>query len=546
MHDLAKLIAERIQAGLKRKTLTKCSIWAENCRVMARPFPGPWSFDHHPWLRGLHDSEAEMNIGQKSAQMGYTETALNITFYKIDVLGIDCLYVLPAKTPDASDFSAARFDPALELSPHLSKIFSDVKNIGHKRAGTTNLYIRGSKARSGLKSVPVGFIVLDEVDEMEQDNIPLALERTSGQLEKQVWALSTPTIDNYGINKLYQLSTQEHFMFRCPACGRSTELTQDCLVITATDLHDPKIKDSYYKCKECNVKLDQSTKASWLKDGFWEPTYSDRDARGFHVNQLYSCTIGPADLARSFLRSQRDPADEQEFYNSKLGLPHVVDGARVTDADLDNCTSAHKNGTKGSGLITMGVDVGKWLHFEICQWQLAPIGSPDINVMSEARVLYSGKCLNFEELDALMRDYRVAMCVIDYNPERRKAYEFAMRNYGRVRLCEYTRGISGKQIQTNKEQQDPVIKVDRTSWLDMSLSRFRNHTIKIPQDTSLEYKTHIKSLVRVYEKDADKNPVGRYVCGSDQDHFGHSRNYCEIALPLACGINTSQNISGVM
>jgi phage terminase large subunit GpA-like protein len=314
MHDLAKLIAERIAAGLKRKSLTKCSTWAEACRVMGRPYPGPWNFRHHPWLREMHDSVAEMNIGQKSAQMGYTETALNITFFKIDVQGIDCLYVLPAKTPDASDFSAARFDPALELSPHLAKLFSDVKNIGHKRAGTTNLYIRGSKARSGLKSVPVGFIVLDEVDEMEQDNIPLALERTSGQLEKQVWALSTPTIDNYGVNKLYNLSTQEHFFFKCPSCGKRTELIfPDCLVITANDLHDENLKNSHYICKECKTSLPQAEKAEWLSSGMWVPSYGDREARGFHVNQLYSCTISPVDLARSFLRSQRDPADEQEF-----------------------------------------------------------------------------------------------------------------------------------------------------------------------------------------------------------------------------------------
>ena len=546
MHDLAKLIAERIASGLKRKTMTRCSIWAENCRVMGRPYPGPWSFLHHPWLKELHDSVAEMNIGQKSAQAGYTETVLNITFYKIDVCGVDCLYVLPAKTPDASDFSAARFDPALELSPHLAKLFSDVKNVGHKRAGTTNLYIRGSKARSGLKSVPVGFIVLDEVDEMEQDNIPLALERTSGQVEKQVWALSTPTIDNYGINKLYQISTQEHYFFKCPACSRMTELTLDCLIVTATDLHDEKIKDSYYQCKECKAKLDQASKPEWLANGVWVPGFTGRDARGFHVNQLYSCTISPADMAKSFLRSQRDPADEQEFYNSKLGLPHVVDGARVKESDLDACTGQHKNGKAGTGLVTMGVDVGKWLHYEICQWQLAPAGTPDINVMSNAVQLAHGKCLNFEELDLLMRQYRVSMCVIDANPERRKAHEFAQRFYGHVRLCEYTRGVSGKQIQISKDMQDPIVKVDRTSWIDAALSRFKNQSIKIPIDTTLEYKEHIKNLVRIYEKDADKNPVGRYVCGSGEDHYSHSRTYCEIALPLACGIMGAQSMGGVL
>jgi len=61
--------------------------------------------------------------------MGVTETLLNITFFAIDIKRIDVLYTLPAKTPDAGDFSQARFDSALELSPHLTQLFSDTKML---------------------------------------------------------------------------------------------------------------------------------------------------------------------------------------------------------------------------------------------------------------------------------------------------------------------------------------------------------------------------------------------------------------------------------
>jgi phage terminase large subunit GpA-like protein len=219
-HAIAKLMRERIASGLKRKSVTSCSKWAETYRFVDKPYVGNWSFRYLPWQRGMHDSDAPLNVGQKSAQAGYTETVLNRTFYMIDVKGVDCLYVLPSSTPDASDFSASRFDSALDLSPHLAAMFSDVKNIGHKRAGSSNLYIRGSRSRSQLKSIPVGFIVLDELDEMEQDNIPLALQRTAGQFESQVWMLSTPTIPDEGINKYFKTSNQEHFFFKCPGCSR--------------------------------------------------------------------------------------------------------------------------------------------------------------------------------------------------------------------------------------------------------------------------------------------------------------------------------------
>ena len=548
MHQLAELIAQNVASGLKRKSLTTCSRWACACRVMGRPFPGPWTFKYHPWLREMHDSEAVLNVGQKSAQAGFTETVLNITFHSIDVRGIDCLYVLPAKTPDASDFSASRFDPALELSSHLSRLFSDVKNIGHKRAGTTNLYIRGSRSRSGLKSVPVGLIVLDELDEMTQENIPLALERTAGQVEKAVWMVSTATIDNFGINSHFLQSTQNHFFFTCPHCGKQTELVfPDCLIITSNSIDDPKLKESHLVCKECKGVLPHETKSEWLATGKWVEAYSNRDAAGWHINQLYSSTVSPYDLAKAYLKAQFDRAAEQEFFNSKLGLPHVVDGARVTDEQIRSCIADYLNGTGAAHtgrLRTMGVDVGAWLHYEIDEWILPPSAGVDINITSKCRVVKHGKCRDFEELDKLMYDWRINQCVIDAQPERRKALEFANRFFGHVRICWYPNGISGKSIHKNDEENS--VSVDRTSWLDLSLGRFRGGSIILPRDVDSEYRSHIKSLVRIYENDKNGNPIGKYVKGNEDDHYAHARNYSEIALPLALSLIQPRDISGVV
>jgi len=549
--ELLKILRERISSGLKRRALTTCSRWAQSCRVMGKPFPGPWTFRHHPWLREMHDSAAEMNVGQKAAQVGYTETLLNLAFYHIDVKAVDCLYVLPAKTPDAGDFSAGRFNPALELSPHLSSLFSDVKNIGHKRAGNTNLYIRGSKSRAGLKSIPTGLIILDEVDEMDERNVPLALERSAGQVEKMTWAVSTPTIPGYGINRLYSDSTQEHYFFRCPGCSRLTELTfPDCLEVTAEDVNDPRVEESHLKCRECKCRLEHRSKAQWLADGKWIAGATDASTRGFYVNQLYSTTVTPGNFARAFLRAQRDETEEQEFYNSKLGLEHVVKGAGISDADIDACRGGYKMSDRsaGSRLVTMGVDVGRWLHVEVDEWTIpGNATSVDLNVQSRPRVIAILKVLNFEELDRLMREFRVNFCVIDANPERRKAYEFACRFFGYVKMCFYGQGVVGKQIHVSNESNDePTITVDRTSWLDLSLGRFHNRGIAIPVDAPLEYRTHLKSLVRVYEKDKTGQPVGRYLKGKDDDHYAHARNYAELALPFAVGLGASQDMGDVI
>lgn len=166
MSTLTELIAEQVASGLKRKSVTSCSRWAETYREMGTPFPGPWRFDHHPWLLEMHDAEEDLLIGQKAAQMGYTEWAMNTAFFSMDIFGYDVLYILPS-SDDASDFSSGRFDPALELSPHLRNFFADVNNVGLKRAGNNILYVRGSRSRSKLKSVPTPVMIYDEVDEMD-------------------------------------------------------------------------------------------------------------------------------------------------------------------------------------------------------------------------------------------------------------------------------------------------------------------------------------------------------------------------------------------
>lgn len=548
MHRLLKEVQNRIVAGLKRKNISSCSQWAESYRVMGPPFPGPWTFDYHPWTREMHDDDSEIIVGQKGAQLGFTETALNKTFYAIDILGISVLYVLPAATPDASDFSTARFDPALEMSKHLHELFSDVKNIGHKRAGNANLYIRGSRSRSQLKSIPVGLTILDEVDEMVQDNIPLAMERMAGQIHKQTMMVSTPTIDNYGINYYYRQSTQDHYYFICPHCSRWTEFEYPkCIVITADSITDPRIAETYIKCKECDHEITQQEKREILKKGKWIPTYSDRAIRGFNVSQLYSTTIRAADIALSVLKAQTNPADEQELYNSKLGLTHAVEGARVTDSDIEACQKGHRKGPSiANRLVTMGIDVGKWLHYEIDEWVFdLSRNTYDVNLLADGKLIQEGKVVDFEELDTLMKTYHVLFAVIDANPERRKSLEFAQRFHGRVRCAFYGNGISGKAIHLHDEMEH-TLTVDRTSWMDLSLGRIRRHKLDLPIDLSIEWKVHIKAPVRIYEKDASGNPVGKYVTGNEEDHFAHARTYSEIALRLAASLAKSENITGVM
>ncbi len=544
-NELKALFAERIQTGLSRHSISSASKWATKYRMMK---DGPSSFDKYPWQIEMLDSTHERCVGQKAAQMGFTEVLLNLAFYCIDFLGKDVLYVLPNKTPDAGDFSSARFDGARELSPHLMKLFTNTDNIGHKRAGSANWYIRGSNSKAGLKSLPVSRLLMDEVAEFVEENIPLAFERVSGQMESQIWMVSTPNIEGHGISKYYNKSDKRSFEFKCPSCTKYITLKYpESLVVVGDSGDDPRVSESHYICYECHQTLPHETKTEWLKTAIWVPQFKDREWHGYTVNQMYSPTIKPERIARAVFGAQMHPAEEVELYNSKLGLSHEAKGARVSEEDIENAIKRGPKNRKGdtiyrNSIITMGVDIGKWIHYEIDKWTFEDSPVADLNTKAKCIVVESGKVKTFAEIDVLMSQFGVIKCVCDRNPEFRTVLEFSRRFPGRVNLCFFARGVNGRSIVQPKtiELNEPTVAVDRSSWLDLALGRFKNGTISLPIDTHIEYREQIKQPVKTYVKDSDGHPIAKYLTAENQDdHFAFSRLYAEIALAFIGGYSAT-------
>jgi hypothetical protein len=73
------------------------------------------------------------------------------------------------------------------------------------------------------------------------------------------------------------------------------------------------------------------------------------------------------------------------------------------------------------------------------------------------------------------------------------------------------------------------------------MGRFHSDRIALPADLSLEFRDHIKALVRTYEKDTQGNPKAIYL-STGPDHFAHALNYAELALPMAAGVVSGGNI----
>jgi hypothetical protein len=538
MGSLQEDLAARFRNKLTRSSLVTASRWAEQYRIMEGDFTGPWSFDAHPWLRGMHDSKHEFNIGQKAAQMGYSETMLNLAFFNLDILHRNVLYILPNARPDASDFSNRAINPAIEMSPHIKSMFvGGINNVGLRQVGQANMYIRGSNARSGLKSVPASVLIFDEFDEMEQKNIKLAEERSSGQSYRLNWKVSTPTVPNRGINTLFNRSTQDHFFFPCPHCSKRITLNfPDNIVITGDDPDNPEVMKTHLICNECKQVLEHKDKRNFLKKGEWVSKLPGQMMRGFYINQLFSNVLEPYKLAISFLEAKRDPTAEQEFFNSKMGLPHVVEGAQITEEMFLPLIKGYQmiDSCRPGPIVTMGIDVNKTFNVEIDQWDISESSPIDINQKARCKVLWAGEFQSIEEVGEAMTNYNVNFAVIDAMPETNISTQFCNNFYGRARMCRYNHYATARSVFAGAK--DISLSVNRTAWLDQALSRFRNGTILLPSNLPQDYARQISALIRTPEKDSQGNLVYRYLHqDSRPDHYAHARNYAEMALLFATG-----------
>lgn len=547
MKDQLLSFGERLIAGLQRHAVKSPSRWAEE--YVKNPDGSGINFRRFPWQREMLDSRATYNVAAKGAQIGVSHMALMRGICANDMEHRDVLYVLPNMNPLGSDFSSARFDAMVRASKHLQSLYTQGSNVGHKSTTTNSFYIRGAQSKAGGKSIPVGMLVLDEINEIPKEFIPLVMERLSGQEEKLTWAISTPTVPDHGISKLWEESTQEFFCFPCPHCSKWINLTFPESIHIVGDDPDSLVTltESYLKCPECQGQLDHKQKPELFAKAHFVPTVGGKDKRGFYVNQLYSTTVTPGEIAAAAIRAQLSDIDAQEFHNSKLGQAHAPKGSKLTDQEIERCKGTHLNGQLEPTwqIVTMGVDVGAWCHWEVVEWRLGDSYGVDVNTDAVGRVLACGRVRTFDELDALMIRWRVHFAVVDAMPETRASFAFSQRFWGAVKLCYYAQGVQGKILTESKwGQGEPVVNVNRTAWLDQSLGRVKRAQLILPMDVPFEYIDHLKAPCRIWKRDSSGNPVAYYETPDKKhDHHAHARNYSEVALALAASLGGNKDIS---
>lgn len=519
--------------------------WTLLHRCYIRP-ETPFTLHDHLYLIDIYNCTAQHVRIKKSGQSGLSELLVSLALHACDERKLDVLYLMPTHG-DMQDFSQMRFEPAVQASPHLSRLLSgpgkvygrsarQADNVGTKIIGTNHLALRGASVQNTggkaqkanrLKSVPADLVILDEYDEMKQDVLPLAIMRMGASPVKQEWLASTPSYPGVGIDAEWPKTDQREWFIPCPRCGKKQMITMDHIIIEEDSFgrplkwHGQDEDRAYAACMRCGHELDHLAQGEWVARQF------GKEIVGFHVTKLFSPQTPLIDIVK-----RRDTLDEsmrQQAVNQDLGDVYEPRGGRIPMDMLRNCLRPYARGPlpPETSQAFMGVDVSpNGLH--------VIIRAPDPERPGERRLLLCEEVPSHYDVGRLIRLYNVSVCVMDAAPETTKSRELqADFRDGQIWLSYFPWTDAGS---TNPDPivwdaQKGIVNLDRTRVLDGMYGRFYDQENTLPQDAEQirDYFNHLRAPVRVTEQDRRGNRISAYREGSNPDHFALAETYCYVA-----------------
>ncbi len=388
-------------AELQRQTLNlfrppseeTVSEWADKNRIIvgkAAPEPGPWHTDRAPYQREIMDAFTQRGIHDivimSSAQIGKTDMEMNMIGRMIDLDPGPCLLVLPAED-DTENFSKERLAPTIEATPILrKKVYTgNGSTILQKGFPGGFVALTGANSPGGLKSRPVRYLFMDEVDGypasagVEGDPVSLARKRTQNFFNAVRVLNSTPTIKQTSrIYKEFLRGTREEWEIQCKHCGEYSQVLFDDIRFEKQLIGEEnspekeyEVTSAVWRCPNCRGTMEEHevkrAPAKWVA---YNPKALERGIRSFHINAFHSPWANWKALCKKFLDAKDDPEELKTFYNLELGLPFEYKET-TTIPDMLYQRREHYNAEVPNGVlvITIGIDTqGNRLEYEVRGW----------------------------------------------------------------------------------------------------------------------------------------------------------------------------------
>lgn len=407
--DGAALYARAFAEAFRPDPVYTVSQWADERRVlssMSTAEHGRWRTSRTPYLREIMDCLSPSHPVRevdfmKGTQIGGSEAGYNWMGSIIDLWPAPTMLVMPT-TETGERISKQRITPMINESPTLRAKVAEAKSrssgntVSMKEFRGGVLVIAGANSGAGLRSMPVRFLMMDEVDaypsdvDGEGDPCKVAEKRTEAFVRHKIFRCSSPKEKSTSrIGRYYEASDQRRYHVPCPHCAHEQWLqwgqirweTRKVWEVTraddgeiveveaetegATERDTGELVRAWYECEGCQGEILEHHKAAMLAAGRWiamRPGPSRHP--GFHLSALYSPfgVMTWEKAVRERLEADRDLSGEllKTWTNTVLGEPYDERGDQPDENELKAHVGEYRVGgpvPRGALLLTCGVDV---------------------------------------------------------------------------------------------------------------------------------------------------------------------------------------------
>lgn len=515
---------------------------------------GPISFVNRPYLVEVYTEGRDFDdaVFQKAVQTGISEWMIQLLLDAAGWRGRIGAYVLPTYTV-RNRFVQSRINPLLSTVPEYrercpSGGFSTDggEHAGGGAARSTALkhfgrdgaiMFLGSETANDFVEFSADILIVDEFNKCNAENVALAGNRIRESPYPQRIYVGNPEAPGHGICREYAQTDCRRWFHRCSRCGERQAIDWFRQIVERDSAgrwvarDRAGARDGHVRpiCVRCRRPFERVAEG-----GLWVAERPSVARRGYKMSRMDILNESLAKLVREWIEAQGNPDLIRSFIRSVTGEGYELEGARLTDSDLQAASTGPAldpigGEAYGRQVVTCGIDVGA------VQNVVVSVVTRDAEGKPIRRAAYIG-AVPFSELASILRRFRVQVAVIDIGPETTKAQELRdeMAADGiMVWLCRFypSPRVGTQKYGMRLDYQTQVVEVDRSGVFDASHDDIVGKRRQFPADVAAV--PHWSSQMRAPARTLDA-AKGRIVWdeGGVPDHYRLAECYDRVACDL--------------
>ncbi|MDD2822819.1 MAG: phage terminase large subunit family protein [Candidatus Daviesbacteria bacterium] len=481
----------------------------------------PIEFQDHRFMLDLYADRTPIQVIQKASQVGASTMEIIRTLHAARYWGINQIYTLPTGD-DVLKFVQSKVNRIIKVNECIQEGVNpkSTDSIEQKEIGKSFVFFKGTFTEREAIMLSSDRNIHDELDKSKPEVVRDFASRMGFSKIRSQHYFSTPTIPDYGINKLFDQSDQKHWRFNCPHCGFRQHMEWEKNVDEDRGI---------YVCQECKKEI---TPQQINELGSWEARFPGRVISGYWISQMQV----PWKTAADLIQERIDADDDTYFYNFCLGLPYLAADQKIPQSLFMRNITEESADTSEEWNV-MGIDTGK--------------GSGKGNhciIGNKKGIFWIGILTDkpghdrFQQAADLIKFYDIRVVVIDGQPYTEEAWTLAKEFPYRVylnwfkddpKMLEVVRFFDEEEGKDKELTDEVKVYSSRTRIIDDTISALRRGEIKFAMKVdSPNFKMLIQHAQTLYARNVtDKfGQTKREWANTGADDFFLALVYWQIAL----------------